>query len=838
MINFLKIFLIFLFFNYQTSAQVAQDYYLGKDVEYNQRIPTPHSVLGHQVGEWHVSHDKLVNYMYRLASTSDRISIEDRGTTFEGRPILLLTITDPDNHSNIESIKKSHIELTEFGSDKLDIKNLPIIVYQGFSIHGNEPSGANAGILAAYHLAASESDETKKILKNTVILFDPSYNPDGLQRFSQWANSNRNMNLNPDNQDREYNENWPRGRTNHYWFDLNRDWLPAQLPESKARIKTFANWIPNILTDHHEMGTNSSFFFQPGINSRVHPLTPIMNQKLTKKIGNFHADALNKIGSLYYSEEDYDDFYYGKGSAYPDVNGSIGILFEQASSRGHIQESDNGILTFPFTIRNQLTAAFSTLKAANEMRVEILSYYRDFYNDNRILAEKDKTKAIIFEAPKDPATTYHLAEILNIHDIKIHRLKKTQLRNGYNFSKDNSYIIPLNQKKYKLIRAMFDTQTKFSDSLFYDISAWTFPLAFNVNYHFENSEKLIGSKVEKLVFPKGYIDKKSTYAYLFEGNSYYAPKAINYLIEKGVRVKIGLKPFILNGEKFDYGTYLIPVQNQVLSVNEIYKEVKKIASESSINVKGVSTGLTEDGIDLGSRNFLTVKQPKIALIVGDGIRSYDAGEIWHLLDTKYDISITKIDVNNLKMFDLSRYSHIILPDYTGNKINASQIKNFIDNGGNLIAYRSSIKWLNENEIIKIDFIKNDLKPSKVNFDQKRNHFGAQLISGAIFNTNIDRSHPINFGISNYTIPHFRNSTIFMSPEKDKFNNPIRYTNEPLMSGYISNVNLKVLKNSVPFKIKRYGKGKVIMFTDNTQFRAFWYGTNRLLANAIFNTNLM
>ena len=646
------------------------------------------------------------------------------------------------------------------------------------------------------------------------------------------------MNLNPDNQDREYNEHWPRGRTNHYWFDLNRDWLPVQLPESKARIKTFANWIPNILTDHHEMGTNSSFFFQPGINSRVHPLTPIMNQKLTKQIGNFHADALNKIGSLYYAEEDYDDFYYGKGSAYPDVNGSIGILFEQASSRGHIQESDNGILTFPFTIRNQLTAVFSTLKAANEMRVEILSYYRDFYNDNRILAGKDKTKAIIFEAPKDPATTYHLAEILNIHDIKIHRLKKTQYRNGYEFSKSNSFIIPLNQNKYKLIRAMFDTQKKFSDSLFYDISAWTFPLAFNVNYHFENSEKFIDSAVEKLVFPKGNVDKRSTYAYLFEGNSYYSPKAINYLIKKGIRVKIGLKPFRLNGEKFDYGTYLIPVQNQELNSDEIYQEIKKIASESSIEVKGVSTGLTEDGIDLGSRNFLTIKQPKIALIVGDGIRSYDAGEIWHLLDVKYDISVTKIDVNNLKRSNLSKYSHIILPDYTGNRISANQIKNFIDNGGNLIAFRSSIKWLNENEIIKIDFIKSDLKPSKVNFDQKRNHFGAQLISGAIFNTNIDRSHPINFGISNSTLPLFRNSTIFMSPEKDKFNNPIQYTNEPLMSGYISNINLKTLKNSVPFKIKKIGKGKIIMFTDNTQFRAFWYGTNRLLANAIFNASLM
>ena len=834
----IKLFKPFLFFlSFQLTAQITQDYFLEPNHVYNSKIPSPQSILGHEVGEWHVSHDKLSQYMYELASKSDRITIENRGTTYEGRPILLLTITDPENHKKIGLIKKSHIELTKLGSDKLNTEELPIIVYQGFSIHGNEPSGANAGILVAYHLAASESSETKEMLKNTVILFDPSFNPDGLQRFSQWANSNRNMLLNPDSQDREYNENWPRGRTNHYWFDLNRDWLPVQLPESRARIKTFTDWIPNVLTDHHEMGTNSSFFFQPGIDSRVHPLTPIMNQKLTRKIGNYHADALNKIGSLYYTEEDYDDFYYGKGSTYPDVNGSIGILFEQASSKGHIQESDNGILTFPFTIRNQLTAAFSTLKAANELRVEILNYYRKFYNDARVLASKDKSKAIVFEAPKDPATTFHLAEVLNLHGIKIHRINKSLSRNGKIYSKENSFVVPLNQKKFKLIHAIFDTQTKFTDSLFYDISAWTFPLAFNVNYHFEKSEEIIGSEVKDLKHPLGNVDKKASYAYLFEGNSYYTPKAIYSLIENGIRVKIGLKPFKLNGLSYDYGTYLIPVQNQKLNSNEIFDEIKKIASISSLEVHGVSTGLTE-GIDLGSRNFITVKKPKIALIVGDGIRSYDAGEIWHLLDTKYEIPVTKIDVNNLIRSNLSKYSHIILPNYSGNKIDANQIKTFIIDGGKLIAYRSSIQWLNKNEIVKINFIKNELKPSNVDFDQKRNYYGAQLISGSIFNTNLDRSHPINFGVSNSTLPHFRNSTIFMSPEKDKFNNPIQYTKSPLLSGYISNDNLDILKNSVPFKVKRVGKGKVLMFTDNTQFRAFWYGTNRLLSNAIFNADLM
>ena len=365
----------------QAQSQFDLSYYLPKNVTYNQDIPTPQSVLGFEVGEWHVTHDKLVEYMKLLSTVSNRITIEDRGKTFEGRPILLLTVTSPENHKNVDAIRTQHLKLIDYKqSNQLNTDAMPLVVYQGFSIHGNEPSGSNSSLILAYYLAAAEGDEIEELLKNTIILLDPSFNPDGLQRFAYWANTNKSDFLNMDPNDREFHEVWPGGRTNHYWFDMNRDWLPVQLPESRARIETYNNWMPNILTDHHEMGTNSTFFFQPGVQSRVHPLTPKLNQELTKEIGNYHAKALDNIGSLYFTEERYDDYYYGKGSTFPDINGGIGILFEQASSRGHAQETDNGLLTFPFTIRNQFTTALSTLKAAQEMRGKLLKYQKDFYD--------------------------------------------------------------------------------------------------------------------------------------------------------------------------------------------------------------------------------------------------------------------------------------------------------------------------------------------------------------------------------------------------------------------------------------------------------------------------
>ena len=403
-----KSLLTFLFFvvsNLVYSQQLDLNYYIPSNQNYDENIPTPKDIIGHEVGEWHVTHDKLAEYMKALAKSSDRISIEDRGKTYEGRPLLLLTITTPNNHSRIDEIRQKHIDATNDSS--IDVSNDPIIVYQGFSIHGNEPSGSNAALAAAYYLAASLNPETEDLLKNTIILFDPSLNPDGLQRFAYWANTNKSKNINPDPNDREYYEVWPRGRTNHYWFDMNRDWLPVQLPESRARIESFHKWLPNILTDHHEMGSNSTFFFQPGIPSRTHPLTPQLNQDLTKEIANYHARAFDKIGSQYYSEESFDDFYYGKGSTFLDINGGIGILFEQGSSRGHAQETSNGLLTFPFTIRNQYTAAMSTLEAAKNMRVKILKYQQDFYRKAR--NEASKTKAIVFGDHKDAAKTYHLA---------------------------------------------------------------------------------------------------------------------------------------------------------------------------------------------------------------------------------------------------------------------------------------------------------------------------------------------------------------------------------------------------------------------------------------------
>ena len=823
-----------------SQEKINLNYYLPQDISYDSKIPTPESVLGFQVGNWHASHDKLVQYMYALADASDRITIEETGKTYENRPLLLLTITSPTNHKNIENIRLEHLKLSNSNvSPSLKIEDMPLVLYQGFSIHGNEASGANAGLLTAYYLAAAQGDYITELLDKTILLLDPSYNPDGLQRFSSWVNIHKNQNITVDNNDREYNEAWPGGRTNHYWFDMNRDWLVTQLPESQARIKSFHRWKPNVLTDHHEMGTNATFFFQPGIPSRTHPLTPNLNQKLTAKIGEYHAKALDKIGSLYFTEERYDDFFYGKGSTFPDINGGIGILFEQASSRGHAQQSENGVLTFPFAIRNQFTTALSTQKAGVNLREELLNYQRNFYLNAKKEISKEKNKAIVFSDVNDRSKMFHFADMLNRQNIKFNKLKTAIKTHGKSFSPDNSYIIPLDQPNYRMIKAMVEKRTSFKDSLFYDISAWTLPMAFNLNYEYVQNLSAIGSEVTSIDAPEGYINEQSNYAYLFSWNDYYTPKALYKILQKGLRTKVALKPFTYNGKKYDYGTIMIPVNNQNTSSNEIYSILNNIAKTSGVSIEAANTGLTK-GIDLGSSNFRTIKKPNIAIIIGEGISPYDAGEIWHLLDTRYHIPITKLDTKDISQTDLNKYSAIIMPNTNGQTLSNSiqNLKDFVENGGILIGYRNSLKWLNSNKFIDLNFQKSIPDTKNISFDERQNFRGAQVIGGAIFEANIDKSHPINFGYDQKKIALFRNTTLFIKPDSSSYTNPIQYTKKPLLSGYISKENLKVISETIPFKTAKLGKGKVIVFTDNTNFRAFWYGTNKLLMNAIFFGKMM
>ena len=365
-------------------------------VRYSSDIPEPQDVIGHSIGTRHTRPHQIVEYFNAVAEVSRRVIVRQHATTWEGRRLIHAVVTSPENHSRLESIRENNLRMFDSAggiSDK-DLGTMPGIVYLGYSIHGNEASGSEAAVLTLYHLAAGQGREIRDLLEHNVILIDPMLNPDGRDRFVDWANSNRSNVITSDGQDREHNEPWPGGRTNHYWFDLNRDWLPAEHPESNGRIALFHHWQPQLLLDFHEQGKDARYFLMPGIPSRNNPNTPNGVFDLTNRLADYLAQSLEEIGTIYFTKERFDDFYYGKGSTYPDVNGAVGILCEQSSSRSLLTETSSGLLSYPFSIRNHFTTSFGTLRGFADMRVDFLKHQRDFFKDAAETAKGKSCKGV------------------------------------------------------------------------------------------------------------------------------------------------------------------------------------------------------------------------------------------------------------------------------------------------------------------------------------------------------------------------------------------------------------------------------------------------------------
>lgn len=820
-----------------SEAQVSLDYYLPKNTNYNSAIPTPQSILGYEVGDWHVSHDKLVQYMYALAESSDRVEIEEYTRSHENRPLLTLKISSPENIQNLDDLRAEHLKLSDFNKSKsLDLSSMPLVAYLGYSIHGNEASGSNAALLVAYYLAAAQGDEIEEWLRNTIILLDPSYNPDGLNRFASWVNSKKSLNLVSDPNNIEQNEPWPGSRTNHYWFDLNRDWLPVQHPESKGRIQQYHKWKPNVLTDHHEMGTNGTYFFQPGIPSRNNPLTPPKTYELTQKIAEYHADALDKIGSLYYSKESFDDYYIGKGSSYPDLNGAVGILFEQASARGHAQQSANGLLTFPFAIRNHFTTSLSTLRAANKLKSELLEHQRKFYSDIPSSAEKDEIKGFIFNTGNDNSKLKAFLTILETHQVEVYHLNKKYGE----FNTDNSFVIPMNQNQYRMIKGMFEQRTQFQDSLFYDVSAWTLPLAFDLNWQAIKSRNyttsLLGTKFnanEQLTAVKPL--QSSTYAYAFHWEDSQSPALLYNIQKTGLRTKVSTEPWTSrNGQFFERGSVIVPIQNQNLEASKIHQILSTLSQKHQIPVTAIVSG-NADGFQLGSPKFKTLSALKALLLIGDGVNAYEAGEVWHLLDQRVGMALPMITIDQFNNIDLSSYHTIIMVNGSYGSLTQSKLKAWVQNGGNIITIRSASKWASEAGLSKIKYkkIAKDSTQKYLAYNTRSKTQGAQRIGGTIFETQVDLTHPLGFGFSDDKLPVFKKGRQFMELTKNPYAQPAHYTSNPLLAGYISKENLEQIPGSPAIGLSAFGKGLIISFNDNPNFRAYWYGTNRLFLNALF-----
>lgn len=834
--------LVLVFFTLIAVSQEKTDYFLPAGVNYDTRIPTPGQFFKMQMGEWHLTHDQVLNYIREIDQLSDRAILVEYGRTWENRPLVYLVFSSPENQQKLDELKQLHFNFSEPGST-LKAEDVPLVVNLGYGVHGNESSATNSAVLTAYYLAAAQGEKIDKLLNNTIILVDPCLNPDGFTRHSTWANMHQSSTVMTKTDSRQYREVWPGGRTNHYWFDLNRDYLLLVHPESRGRVKNFHEWKPNIVTDHHEMDANSTFFFQPGVKSRNNPLTPEKNYELTHGIAQFHAAYLDKIGAPYFTEEQFDDYYFGKGSSYPDINGSIGILFEQAGFRGRIRETANGVRKLAYGIRNQFTVTLSTLDAAVEMKNELLSFQRSFYADALELAKKEGATAYIFGSETDKIKTQEFVKLMNQHQIEVFENSKEIRADGKVFKPGNSYVVQVKQKQYRLIKSIFEVNTTFADSTFYDVSTWTLPYAFGIPFA-KIEANPAGEKAQAIKVVGKITGGKSNLGYVFRWNEYTAPQALFELQNAGLVTKVAVEPFSLTidgkTEQFTYGSVLVQVADP-LAADQVFRLVSQVAEKTGVDFYAAATGLTPSGIDLGSNSFVRLQKPEVMMLVGGNASSSDAGELWHLFDQKYRIPVCLTESNMLTTVQLEKYNVLILPGGTYPELTgetANKVKDWVKNGGVLIAYRGASAWTVKNELSKIKF-KKTIQPDTtrfLNYADRLKETNENNISGAIFYAEMDLTHPLCFGYSVKNLPIFKADELVAESLNVKFAGPVNFTKNPYTSGFVSGKNLERVKNAPVVTVESFGRGKVITYHENMAFRGIWMATNKLFINAVFFGN--
>ncbi|PSL07472.1 M14 metallopeptidase family protein [Cecembia rubra] len=842
--------LLYLLFALLTFGQLeAQQDYLFPGEQFDPAIPSPKEFLGYEIGEWHTRYDKLIAYFEKLAHSSSMAELQVIGQSHQLRPLVVLVISNSDNIQNLEKVRLNHLQLVDPQKPLPDVSRMPAIINLAYSVHGNEPSGGEAAILTAYWLLASQSEKAREIRENAIVMIDPAINPDGRDRHTNWANMHKGNPPVSDPLDREHNEIWPSGRVNHYWFDLNRDWLPLAQIELQSKIDWYHTWYPNVVGDFHEMGTNSTYFFEPTKPfGSENPVVPRKNyEEINNKFATYFAKALDEIGSLYWTKEVFDNSYPGYGSTYPDIQGGLGLVFEQASSRGHIQSSQRGDITFAFTIRNQLKTSIATMEAGVKEREYMHRYLREFFQTALTEAGKEKVKSYIFGDEFDASRNRLFLQLLLDHKIKVYENDRDQNLEGKSFKKGKSWVVPTSQPQYRMVRSMFERVTEFSDSIFYDASSWTMALAYGLPYagqtNFSATKEIVTLENTKLHFPapENYV------AYILDWSDYFAPKFLHQIQNAGIHVEVTSLPFTSatdsGNKEFPAGSLIIPTAFQKMSSEELRKHLQQAATSSGQDVFATKTGFSLKGIDLGSNNVTAVRKPKVIMLIGNGTSQYEAGEIWHLLDTKVGMPITKMDISSFNRVNLHDFNTLILPSGFYNILSGSQInhlKDWLNRGGTIISLRTAIQWLQSQEIIKEEFLSADQEqgPEFIPFASRRDFEGAQAIGGSVYLTRLDITHPLGFGYRNTELPVYRNSSIFLKPSKNKYQTPVRYTADPLLGGYISKANLEKIKQSASVIVSQVGQGRVIHFIDNPNFRGTWFGTNKLFLNALFFADKM
>jgi len=814
----------------------------------NGQILSPDEFLGYPLGSRYTYHWQLINYYEYVAKTApDKVKLIRYGTSYEGRPLIVVMVSDKMNVENAESIRMNNLRLSLIAGDKMAAnEDAPPIVWLSYNVHGNEASSSEASMQTLYRMVQDDK-QMKEWLKNVVVMIDPCLNPDGRDRYVQWFQSVKGGKSNPNSMSREHHEPWPGGRTNHYYFDLNRDWAWQTQIETQDRIRLYNQWMPQVHVDYHEQGINEPYYFAPAAEPYHEVITP-WQRSFQDSIGRNHARYFDRNNWLYFTKLRFDLLYPSYGDTYPTYNGAIGMTYEQAGIGAGLEviTEEGDTLTLKNRIDHHVATALSTIETSCHQRKNLMKEYSIYFSKAVTTGYGPYAAYVIKNRVGDAQRIADFLSLLDKNGIQYGSAKGKFSGYDYNSAGDISFtlneddiVINALQPKSALIQVLMEPHAKLTDSVTYDITAWSIPYAYGLQAYATKGKIPVKPYVKANVKTE---DNQEVYGLIIKWEGLKSAGVAAALLSKGILVRYNEIPFVIGGQQFERGSMIIVKAGNHSFGNTLKSMVLKICDSLKVDVFSVNTGLVDKGGDFGSDLMHKLMPKRVVVASGQTVSSYALGAVWHFFEQELNLPISLVDTDLLSESNLDKTDVLILPDgyypFLSDKSSSDLIYQWIQKGGRLIALESAVSSLS-----KLDW---GLKAKKTDesddqkgtyallksYDQRERTYMKTITPGAIYQVDMDTTHPLAFGYHSTYYTLKQNNQIYDFISSNGWNVGV-IKSAAQKSGFVGSVLKNKLKDGLLFGVQNIGKGSVVSFADDIIFRNFWQNGKLMLCNAVF-----
>ncbi len=861
-------------------------------VRYDAAIPTLKQVLGHDHGEVITPPDGAVTYLEALARAAPtRTRLIEYGRTWEGRRLVVLVIAAPERMAQIETVQKGLQRIADprglaAAEEESLLTSLPVAVWLMHAVHGNEISSTDAALLEAYHLLAAQGDpQVTAILRDALVMIDPLENPDGRARFMATNLQAMGPEADPEPFSAEHNEPWPGGRANHYLFDMNRDWFAQSQAETRGRTKLYLQWYPQVVVDLHEMSGDSSYYFAPPAD----PLNPHITPQQVgwfNTMGKANAARFDERGFAYFIREVYDSFYPGYGESWPIFHGAVGMTYEMASARGlAFRRDDDTVLTYRDGVLRHFTAAITTAHTAAANRRQLLRDFLDYRRSAIAEGEKGQTRAWLVPVGADPARAHRFAQLLRDQGFDVLRSAEAITVNSRTLAA-GTYVVPAAQPAGRLLQNLMDPAISQPDAFvkeqerrrkkrlpdqMYDVTGWHLPSTFDVDVvAFDRAVTTL--KTQPVVALPAVALPAAKVGYVMPWGTGTAALVIAAQ-RAGLKVRFADAGFTIAGRAYPVGTAIVRSAEHGA---DLPATLSRLASEHGADVAAVDSAFVEAGISLGSNDVVALKAPKVLMAWDAPTSSQSAGWARYVLERRYGQAVTAVRVSALGGVDLARFDVLILP--SGNYGQAlggavlQRVKDWVSAGGTLVTLAEATRWATRENVGLLDTtpeLRNGRPDRPAGSGSGGGGGGAEgsgsrptsggagdadapkqpidlekatrpkeeppvSTSGALMKATLDTEHWLTAGTDGELQVMVEGTRVFSPITLDKGRNVATYaTGDDAIAAGLMWPEAKTQLGNKPFLIAQTrGRGHVIAFTEDPNFRAFMEGTQLLFINSV------